>query len=229
VFENLRLAGNSKVSLTPYLVQATNSSLFIAIIFYNGPDPGTVFDEFLAIQSISKDLKTRTYPEYVENNSAGSEINGYGWILRSETIGASLDLYETTFNLWKNSTDPLVNDPSTQWSFAYQLIPKSVSQGPRADAYELIDEDLIWLIIASGYGGINDRQIEIEAGRELAFTIEKAGAGSKSNARYRPLFLNDAWEDQQIFQSWSSYNDLKKIKEKYDPEDIWGRTGGFKL
>ncbi|OLL25174.1 putative FAD-linked oxidoreductase [Neolecta irregularis DAH-3] len=228
-FENLRLARNSKVSLTPYLVRTTNSSVFTAIIFYNGPDPGNVFDEFLSIKSIARDLRTRTYPEYVENFSVGSEINNYGWILRSESTGASLDLYETTFNLWKNLTDPLVHESSTQWSLAYQLIPKSVSQGPKADAYALLDEDLIWLIISSGYGNSNDRQDEIEAGRQLGYKIEEAEADSKSKTRYRPLFLNDAWEDQQVFQSWSSYKDLKKTKEKYDPLNIWGRTGGFKL
>lgn len=49
--------------------------------------------------------------------------------------------------------------------------------------------------------------------------------------RVNPLFMNDAADYQDVYASYGSENEarLREIRQKYDPNGLMMRQGGFKF
>ena len=228
----------------------------IFFFFYDGPDPGHVFDEFNNITSVSDDTKVRDY--YSMSQEAGAaELNGFGNSFRVTTVPnlpetQMVDFFEDMYNrtYLQSLEDSLTNldvqllgmDPQP---VSVRIAKASQAQGGNALGLDpdhgdrvWIENDFLWInplcdqkcpaISKSLSEGLLANQKKVFAG--VKATNQKSGDVNIVN--YNPLFLNDAAPDQDVYSSYGSTNlaKLKAVKKRYDPSGfLTTRQGGFKL
>lgn len=196
-------------------------------LVYDGPDAGTAFDNFTAIPSLINTLGEKTYLEVVNmplDNAA--EASRGDNIFRVQVHGVDDDAYKTAFEAWSDWCD--ANKGSYRLSsLDYQPVPKSLTDASNSqnggNAMQMPSGPWFWLnFLLTTPPGIS--QAEYDA-TQASF---RDMVNSVPNTPGLPLFINDAAADQNPLQTFTTFERLQGIKQKYDPDGFFAEyTGGW--
>lgn len=226
--------------------------------FYDGPQPGTILDEFNAIPSLIDQTKpNRDYAELLDSNSFFS-LQGQRYLIRTGTLpnlpGAQgVDLYNFAFTSFFDGAKKaqLLEIDNYIFSMAFQPIPHQLASNsvsnpsgvnligldPRYGDKVFLEYDVSWLL------PITDQKAAATI-TNLTQAAQDYGRSKYANVRptnyqsgdlgwgYRPLFMNDAMFNQDPLKSYpaESYARLQQIQRQRDPNGFFSkRTGGFKV
>ncbi|PIA96174.1 Bifunctional solanapyrone synthase [Cercospora beticola] len=256
---------NSNYNDTKAAVIVTYSStldtlvdIFVVFMFYDGPQPGTILDEFNAIPSLIDQTKpNRDYAELLDSNSFFS-LQGQRYLIRTGTLpnlpGAQgVDLYNFAFTSFFDGAKKaqLLEIDNYIFSMAFQPIPHQLASNsvnnpsgvnligldPRYGDKVFLEYDVSWLL------PITDQKAAATI-TNLTQAAQDYGRSKYANVRptnyqsgdlgwgYRPLFMNDAMFNQDPLKSYpaESYARLQQIQRQRDPNGFFSkRTGGFKV
>ncbi|KAJ7108943.1 FAD dependent oxidoreductase [Mycena crocata] len=202
------------------------------VIFYDGPTPPAgIFDEFLAIPHLTKDVDTRSFVSLVQaapsNATTGTRGAFHTVSLReytpaiidailNETVfwGASLALAGAAFISY--DIEPFLSSIYTHNSAATAFPPSRSSEGSMplnlyfAWATDLLDADALF------HDALR---------KSAAHLTQVAGAAAQG-----PLYPNYALFDTPLEKIYGeNLPRLRAIKGRVDPGNVMGLAGGFKF
>lgn len=143
----------------------------------------------------------------------------------------------------KELTAPILSLPpalrATQFSVDFQPLPAvigkhSEAKGGNAMGLSGSDPDRIILIFQGAWNLPVDDAIAYDLGKQITDWVEQSlptwlDEAGMSRDVYLPLFINDAFGDQPVMQSYKDYNKFKALQQQVDPNGLWStRAGGFK-
>ncbi|OLL22757.1 putative FAD-linked oxidoreductase [Neolecta irregularis DAH-3] len=196
---------------------------------YDGTDPGNAFDSFVAIESVVSNMAIMKYSDLLNLNSQITKHEGVNWAVRTAAYRPSKSLFQETYKMWMENSLLVNSLPNVTLSLCYQLLPKSISRGEDSSVMSLPNEDLVWLELVNSWLLEKDRVVVLENLKATENDVERYKSEHNENKGYLPMYVNDAWADQEILSRLSGFQRLKRAKEMYDPNRIWDRTGGFKV
>ncbi|KAJ5550251.1 FAD-binding type 2 [Penicillium sp. DV-2018c] len=198
----------------------------IMFLVYDGPDPGTAFDNFTSIPHILDTSKIRSYPEVVDMPiPVATEISRGNNIFRVGAHYADNDEHKTALDKWRAWGEEQ-KGKYLLLSLDYQPVPKSLTDASKAqggNAMDMPDGPWFWLnYLLTTLPGMSETAVDAvrSSFRDM---VESTG-----NAEGLPLFINDASADQHPLSTFSTYSRLQEIKQKYDPDNFFvDKTGGW--
>ncbi|KAL1620221.1 hypothetical protein SLS56_009767 [Neofusicoccum ribis] len=235
-----------------------NSSvdLINTYVFYNSAEPPThVFEKFLSIPLLNNATTTQNYSKLITSNG---DYGNYGtrWLIRGQTFPnlpaqAGVELYKHHYNAFKASAaEQGQQHPSAIYSTAFQPFPAAIARASVAAGGNVIgsppgDGDKMWIDYtfvwadSSADGDAYDFARDIVDSEEayaMNFHPELHNTNSELDGKHEvsekfcPLNMNNAQPDQPVLQSYGlqTYDWLRTVQRKYDPEGLWFRQGGFK-
>lgn len=195
-------------------------------LVYDGEDPGTVFENFTSIPHIIDTRSIKTYTE-VANMPVPftADLTRADNVFRSGVHHIEDDSYRTALETWRtwaeNNKGSYIHAGFYLYPVPRSLTDASSSQG--GNAMELPDGPWFWTaydlatpptLLESAYDAIQD-----SFGDMVKATTDAADL---------PLFLNEAAWDQYPLATFSTFDQLKEIKKKYDPQGFFAnKTGGW--
>ncbi|CAL1714340.1 unnamed protein product [Somion occarium] len=204
------------------------------ILFYDGPSPPAgIFDDFLAIPHFTKDISTRSFLSLVKtapaNITAGTRaiFNTVPVLdytpqfldaVVNETIfwGTRLSLASATFISF--DVEPFL--PSL-----FSHAEESSAAYPPTRARALLPTNIYfaWLLSASD-------DLMIESARKSAQQLTQVALSEGQDISDAPMYGNYAIYDTPLERIFGDNLDrLKAIKAQYDPNNVMGLAGGWKL
>ncbi|RDA86080.1 hypothetical protein CP532_1136, partial [Ophiocordyceps camponoti-leonardi (nom. inval.)] len=203
----------------------------IVFYFYNGPDPGSVFQEFDRIPFVSGDLRRRTY-ESLHQELLGGEYHGARVHFRMQSFpnlppantSAFLDRYFQAFQraATAGSLSALVGPRVS--GFSVEPVPRSIAQigGTNALSMDPRQGDRLWIFSFVAWTStfcndrcpailkeVSDSMLELHkreyAGIRPTNYVEgddNSIEGEDNSIRYNPIFMNQASHDQRVLQSY---------------------------
>ncbi|KAM3414235.1 hypothetical protein BST61_g10892 [Cercospora zeina] len=232
--------------------------IFVVFMFYDGPEPGAILDEFNSIPSlIDQTMSNRDYNDLLDSNSFFS-LKGQRYLIRTGTLpnlpGAQgIDLYNFAFTSFFDGAKiaQLKELDNYIFSMAFQPIPHQLANNsvnnpsgvnligldPSYGDKVFLEYDVSWL------SGLTDQRAAA-AITNLTQAVQDYGQSRYANVQptnyrsgdlewgYRPLFMNDAMFNQDPLKSYpaESYARLQQIQQERDPNGFFSRrTGGFKV
>lgn len=198
----------------------------IMFLVYDGPDPGTAFDNFTSIPHLLDTTSIKTYPEVVNmpipfstELSRGNNIFRVG-VHRPENNSYALALDK--WRAWAESN----KGKYVLLSLDFQPVPRSLTDASKAqggNAMQMPDGPWFWLnyLISTPPGMSEADYNAVQASyRDL---VAETG-----NAEGLPLFINDANVDQDPLRSFGTFERLKAIRRRYDPDGFFvEKTGAW--
>ncbi|OLL24561.1 putative FAD-linked oxidoreductase [Neolecta irregularis DAH-3] len=228
-FETFRHKNEPKGSIVLTFTKTGDTDVAVLLVFFDGTDPGTLFEEFINIESIKLDLKIWKYAELLKNNDDLAIAPGLGWVIRTITYHPSPELLQVNYRIWNETTNELLSLPNTTYGITYHLLPASISNTTQKSVLDLESVDLIWIELANAWRNPTHNNIQIFQLKTVADAVEEAKLRMNQHNGYLPLYSNDAWKDQPVLKTLKGYNHLKKVKQLYDPHNFWDRTRGFRI
>ncbi|KAJ5130019.1 FAD-binding type 2 [Penicillium bovifimosum] len=200
--------------------------IIIMFLVYDGPDPGTAFDNFTSIPHLLDTSKIRSYPEVVDMPiPVATEISRGNNIFRVGVHYADNDEYKFALDKWRAWGEEH-KGKYLLLSLDYQPVPKSLTDASKAqggNAMDMPDGPWFWLnYLLTTPPGMSKTAVDAvrSSFRDM---VESTG-----NAEGLPLFINDASADQHPLSTFSTYSRLQEIKQKYDPDNFFAdKTGGW--
>jgi hypothetical protein len=198
----------------------------VMFLVYDGPSPGTAFDEFISIPHLVNTLSPKTYVEVasmpVPFVAEGSRADN---IFRMGVHRIEESTHRTAFDNWVAWADE--NKITYSWtSFNIYPIAKSLTDASAAqggNAMQMPEGPWLWVnyILSSSPLLPGDLYARVQASfRDMV--------NSSPMARGLPLFLNEAAIDQNPLATFSGFERLKSIKATYDPDGFFAsKTGGW--
>ncbi|KAJ5160831.1 uncharacterized protein N7482_007835 [Penicillium canariense] len=198
----------------------------IMFLVYDGPDPGTAFDNFTSIPYLLNTCSIKTYPEVVDMPiPMATELSRGANMFRVGVHRPGNNSYETALNKWRAWAE----DNKGKYlllSLDFQPVPKSLTDASKAqggNAMQMPDGPWFWLnyLITTPVGMSEpDYNAVQQSYRDMV--------ADTGNAEGLPLFINDANYDQNPLQTFSTFAKLQEIKKKYDPDNFFAdKTGGW--
>ncbi|KAJ7030279.1 FAD dependent oxidoreductase [Mycena alexandri] len=200
------------------------------IMFYDGPTPPAgVFDEFLNITSVSKNVSTRSFLSVVQAGQVPSGARGAFHVatildFTPTTIAAVVN--ETTF--WGNK---LADDGAFLVSYNIEpFLPSIYSHGPasayppaRNAGYLPINLNFAWTPAKSD-------AIFHTALKQSANHLTDVAVYAGQAVAQAPLYTNYALADTPLERMYGdNLPRLRTIKAQVDPNNVMGLAGGFKF
>ncbi|KAJ7027714.1 FAD-binding domain-containing protein [Mycena alexandri] len=200
------------------------------IMFYDGPTPPAgVFDEFLNITSVSKNVSTRSFLSVVQAGQVPAGARGAFHVatildFTPTTIAAVVN--ETTF--WGNK---LADDGAFLVSYNIEpFLPSIYSHGPasayppaRNAGYLPINLNFAWTPAKSD-------AIFHTALKESANHLTDVAVYAGQAVAQAPLYTNYALADTPLERMYGeNLPRLRTIKAQVDPNNVMGLAGGFKF
>lgn len=225
-------------------------------VFYNAPEPpAQVFEKFLSVPFLNSAVKTQNYSKLITSNGQYAEY-GSRWLIQDQTFPnlpapAGVDLYKHHYNAFKaTAADHGKLHPSLIYSTAFQPLPVAIAHASKSASGNVLglspeDGDRMWIdynVIwddsstdADSYTFARDI-VNSEEAYVLSFHTDLQNTNREPDGqaglleRISPLLMNNAQPDQPVLQRYGfqTYDWLRKIQRKYDPEGLWFREGGFK-
>ncbi|KAF2211247.1 hypothetical protein CERZMDRAFT_43502 [Cercospora zeae-maydis SCOH1-5] len=225
--------------------------IFVVFMFYDGPEPGAILDEFNSIPSLLDQTKpNRDYNELLDANSFFS-LPAQRYLIRTGTLpnlpGAQgVDLYNFAFTSFFDGAKEaqLKEIDNYVFSMAFQPIPHQLANNsvnnpsgvnligldPNYGDKVFLEYDVSWL------SRLTDQRAAATI-TNLTQAAQDYGQSKYANSGdlewgYRPLFMNDAMFNQDPLKSYpaESYARLQQIQRERDPNGFFStRTGGFKV
>ncbi|WYZ41957.1 hypothetical protein EsH8_V_000852 [Colletotrichum jinshuiense] len=225
---------------TPALGSLNLDDFAILFLVYDGDQAGAkkAFSNFTSIPHLINTLGTKTYKEVINMPLPnGAELskgknqfrNGVYRVTfpGSETGNMTIDdAYRSVHAAW-DKWGVENKGRYTLLSLDYQPIPKTLTDASKSqnggNAMQMPDGPWLWLcFLLQSSPFLTDRQT---ADVEASF---KRMVESVPFADDLPLFINDAHYDQDPLKTFASYDRLREIKTKYDPDGFFTNyTGGW--
>ncbi|ESK88811.1 fad binding domain-containing protein [Moniliophthora roreri MCA 2997] len=231
------LIGGAAISyLRP--MNSTDVALAILVAYFNGDGPqnGT-FQDIIDIPFLpDTDLFK---PNANQQNLAGEVDNRFGdgnrALFSTLTFEGDVQYSQDIFAYTEETFNARFGDiPNISYSLSFQANSKAVWQKVASMSnYQNIETErdlIIFVLVTYSLDPENDDALN-EWHHEVTdwMTEQARERGLLSNF----LYMNYARPDQAVFESYGaeSHAELKAIKQKYDPENVFGRLwpGGWKL
>ncbi|KAI8944854.1 hypothetical protein F4801DRAFT_161531 [Xylaria longipes] len=216
---------NFNVLTTPDLDFGLDQACVMFLV-YDGEDPGDAFANFTAIPHLLNTLGPKTYPQVanllVPKLAVLSRADN---VFRIGVHRADDDSYRTAFDRFYAWAQDNKFD-YTYIHLDYNPVPRSLtdaSKAQRGNAMEMPDGPWFW----AAYTLTTPPLISNKKYNEIQASF-KAMVDGTPNAEDLPYFINEAHVDQDALKTFSSYERLKEIKRKYDPDGFFAnKTGGW--
>lgn len=198
----------------------------VMFLVYDGEDPGDAFKNFTAIPHLLNTLGPKTYPQVanllIPKLAVISRANN---VFRIGVHRADDDSYRVAFDRFYAWAQANKLD-YTYIHMDYNPVPRSLTDASNAqggNAMQMPDGPWFW----AEYTLTTPALITDKKYNEIQASF-KAMVDGTPNAKGLPYFLNEAHMDQDALKTFSSYDRLKQIKQKYDPDGFFAsKTGGW--
>ncbi|KAI0468000.1 hypothetical protein F4859DRAFT_221895 [Xylaria cf. heliscus] len=216
---------NFNILTTPDLDLGLDQACVMFLV-YDGEDPGDAFANFTAIPHLLNTMGLKTYPQVanllIPKLAVISRANN---VFRIGVHRADDDSYRTAFDRFY----AWAQDHKLDYTYIhmdYNPVPRSLTDASKAqggNAMEMPDGPWFW----AEYTLTTPSLITDKKYNEIQASFRDMVDGTP-NADGLPYFLNEAHVDQDALKTFSSYERLKEIKRKYDPDDFFAsKTGGW--
>ncbi|KAJ2916389.1 hypothetical protein MD484_g4063, partial [Candolleomyces efflorescens] len=223
-----------KASIINSFIMSQGAPLVILQLFYDGPKaPEGIFQDFLDIPAVATDVSTRSYLSFVQsvpvNGSYG--VRGYFEAVPVAKYTSNfLDLVSKT--LASTSTD-FANTSYLSTSVAVEpFLPTIYSHNTTPSAYPF-DRSRVYQLCNLAVSWNNSAEDKIfEKGIKKVRDILYAGLAEdgQRDIATAPVYSNNALWDTSLKRIYgSNLPVLKTLKAKYDPFNVMGLAGGFKI
>ena len=233
--------------------------IFVIFYFYNSPEgPGEIFQKFNKIPALVDATKMGSLLDLVKANSVFS-IVGSRYLSRTSTMPSlpgsnGTALYNHLFNSWYDGARrmQLADINNYVFSLAFQPIPHQLAEAsiknpsgvnllglnPEHGDKLFLEYTVSWLHRHADKSAADYITRLVDTGasnaRKMFAGIKPTNykSGDLEEASYRPLFMNDAMHNQDVFGSYGPVNHAKlvEIQRRRDPDGFFSkRTGGFKV
>ncbi|KAI0861671.1 hypothetical protein F4860DRAFT_475829 [Xylaria cubensis] len=200
---------------------------------YTQPVPNPpVYDELVAIPSISSSNKITTLPAYA-NSSA---IPQTYWLYASATFAPSTSFMLETFDIWNNTFFPIEAAGGVIWFCHFETVPTVMTAyadetGGNVLGLSPKHGNGVVMLISAFWTDPTQTQAIQNSGK---IALEKVRSAAKSKGvGWDFQYLNYAGGFQDVIKSYGPENVefLKKVGKKYDPGRVFQERvpGGFKL
>ncbi|KAI0062516.1 FAD-binding domain-containing protein [Artomyces pyxidatus] len=225
---------DKKASLVAAYEGTGTGAVIVAEVFYDAPSPPAgIFDALLAIPTISGTAQTSSFASFIQSLSS---INGPGglrvYMHCAPVLEYTPTLLQAIFNettYWANHLANL--DPSAIVIAALEpLQPTAYSHGSPS-AYPP-DRSRLWFPSnpAVMWSNASLDQVMHDALSQYTHNILAAAAAEGQDLRGAAYYPAYALYDTPLEDLYgSNVARLKAIKKKYDPSNVMGLAGGFKL
>ncbi|OLL22901.1 putative FAD-linked oxidoreductase [Neolecta irregularis DAH-3] len=221
-----------KANAVPFLTKSKTLDQFLMFLFYDGTDPGHVFDDFLSLPCMVSNVKIQKYSDFLYGNNKVTLIPGLGWGTRAATLRPDEDLLQFAHKTWLELSNSVIEKNDTIVCLAIQPLPPTTSRGAEASGlYSLPPDNIIILEIADGWPRAEDTDVIVDHMKSIIDTFEDYKKHKGHHYGYLPLYVNGAWVDQSadVLPMLKGYEIWKKAVAKYDPTGFWKKTGGWKI
>ncbi|KAI0337353.1 FAD-binding domain-containing protein [Trametopsis cervina] len=202
-------------------------------LFYNAPTPPPgMFDTFLATPTIFRDIQTRDFITFIQNLSTDAR-GEHSTVPTMEYTAPVLKAFlnETTF--WAEKAYKL--DPNVWFQYAAEPFISSILQHaqpggsayPASRSFAFRPTSIEWSWTDPSLDAVMNAGMSAST---QAFTNKLIALGQKQVAQATPYgnyASNFHFSSQDIFGA--SMPRLSKIKATYDPQNVMGQTGGWKV
>ncbi|KAL4801272.1 hypothetical protein BDV18DRAFT_167607 [Aspergillus unguis] len=204
--------------------------VIMLFLVYDGKDPGDVFKGFTDIPHLLNTMGQKSYTEVVNMPVPdAAELNSGRNTFRVTVHGGDeegIQSLDKLYKAWRQWGDDNKGQYLTT-SFDIQPVPRSLTDASKSNfggnAMQMPDGPWYWvnyLLTASSSLSEEDYNKTKDSFRDLVAEVPATEG--------LPLFLNDAAHDQNPLTTFGSYDKLKKIKAKYDPDGFFTqKTGGW--
>lgn len=197
---------------------------------YDGPDPGNAFKNFTDIPHV---LDTRAQRSYVSTTRdlttpLSTDFSRGNNFFRVSVHNIEGTDYKTTYENWRNwAQDPKNKARYLLTSLDFQPVLRSLTDASKAqggNAMDMPDGPYFWL----NYLITTPPWLSEADYNDIQASFKRLVEGSPGRDPKLPLFINDAAWDQNPLTTFSTYQRLKGIKQKYDPDGFFSNyTGGW--
>ncbi|KAI0337351.1 FAD dependent oxidoreductase [Trametopsis cervina] len=212
---------------------ANGTMNIVSKVYYNAPTPPPgMFDEILAIPTVERDIQTRDFITFIQNISTDARGEHSTVPTQAYTVPVLQALYnETTY--WSNAMFKV--DPTVALVYAAEpYISSILSHGqPGGSVYPTSREvPLLPTSIEWSWSDPNADSV-MNAGMSAstqAFNNKLIALGQKkvtSAGPYGNYASNFHYTSQDIFGS--NMHRLSQVKSTWDPHNVMGQTGGWKV
>ncbi|KAF7366687.1 FAD-binding protein [Mycena sanguinolenta] len=187
---------------------------YLVTPFYNGPNlPEDIFGDFLAIPNILSTLGPMSYFDVAGTLGLGDD-RGYVQHFGASALVGDEALFQDAFVHWQNFSE-FYKDNFNSTTLAFTPIPDSQIQAGRAKGGNIIDAPGGRFAAVQIYeqfkAGLTDIPPDVITGIDSLFEQIPPSPGL-------PLYVNECDSRQKVFESYGSYELMKQIYAKYDPE-----------
>ncbi|KAI0271877.1 hypothetical protein BGY98DRAFT_922663 [Russula aff. rugulosa BPL654] len=199
------------------------------VLFYDGPTPSEVFDDFLAIPSIETNVTTRSFSDLILNQqSLVSPSN-----LRTFYQGVSVTQYSSAvFDSFVNQTKVSLSSRLAHVrSWNMNEFSNSIFSHGSASAYPPDRSQALFPSVFSLQwinASLDDTMIS--ALRQMSDAVRATAVTDGQNVSHAAIYPNHALFGTPLKDIYGgNVKRLRKIRENIDPKDVMGLAGGWKF
>ncbi|EMD36843.1 hypothetical protein CERSUDRAFT_51643 [Gelatoporia subvermispora B] len=202
------------------------------ILFYDGPTPPDgIFDDFMSIPSFTSDISTRSFLSLVQTSPSNVTAGTRGIFHTVSLTEYSASMLDAVLNETKFWGEQLALDSATFISYDVEpFLPSIFSHGsesayPPDRSRGLLPLNIYyaWLLPSS------DDTLQ-DAARQSASFLTQTAISDGQDIGDAALYGNYAIFSTNISQIYGgNLERVQAIKAKYDPQNVMGLAGGWKL
>jgi FAD/FMN-containing dehydrogenase len=203
------------------------------LVFYDAPTPPSgLFDDFLAITPLAKDISTRSFKSLVQSSQSNSTAGFRGAFHTVSLTGYPVDLLNFIVKqLIRLGTSQTLQSEAFIVYAVEPFLPSLFSHSTSPSAYPPNrSQGLLPLNLDFGWTDPSMDDAFHKAIRHSAASIKAKAIADGQDVASAALYGNYAISDTPLKDIYgSNLARLKRIKETYDPRDVMGLAGGFKF
>ncbi|KAF8319537.1 FAD-binding domain-containing protein [Amanita rubescens] len=223
---------DTKANISPAYSFSNGSVLVSHTMYYDGPSPPPgLFDDFLKIPAVSNDVHTRSFTDFINSGGLNSLAGLRGvfhtvpLLKHSPKVMAAIQ-NETSF--WGQS---LFEKIGFVGYTVEPFIPSILSHNTTPTAYPPTRNHVYFpLNIFFGWLNATYDNDFYDAIRQSATQIHEVAIRDRQDIIDAPLYPNYAIFDTPLRDMYSANVDkLLSLKQRIDPRNVMGLTGGFRF
>ncbi|KAI6140114.1 hypothetical protein BKA82DRAFT_16602 [Pisolithus tinctorius] len=212
---------------------AAGNHLVVTILFYDNPDPVPgVFDTFLDIPALIRDIKTRSFLSLVLATSSWPETDSLGIFATVTVTEYSADLIEAAINESIHWGQTLLPFSGVFISYDFSpVMPAALGYSSAPSAWPPTHKDVVMPIVLyfAWISELSDGMMH-DGVRQSASTLLDKAVSLGQDVKDAPLYSNCALFDTPSERMYgNNVERLRKIKNHVDPYNVMNLAGGFKF